>query len=78
MNISQETALEALEKGYPVIGGETGHILAIVPVSEELKAQGYKFYILDSARGHDGKYKSVAEADAVVKGNLRFIAIIMP
>lgn len=78
MNISQETALEALEKGYPVIGGETGHILAIVPVSEELKAQGYKFYILDSARNHDGKYKSVAEADAVVKGNLRFIAIIMP
>ena len=78
MNISEATALDALEKGYPVIGGEDGHILAIVPVSEELKAQGYKFYILDSARGHDGPYKSVADANKVVKGSLGFIAIIIP
>ena len=78
MTTNQNTALEALEKGYPVIGGETGHILAIVPVSEEQKAQGYKFAILDSARKHDGIYKSVEEANAVVDGNLGFIAIIMP
>lgn len=78
MTTNQDTALDALEKGYPVIGGETGHILAIVPVSEEQKAQGYKFAILDSARGHDGLYKSIEEANAVVDGNLGFIAIIIP
>lgn len=75
---SQAQALQALEQGYPVIGGEDGHILAIIPVSEELKAQGYKFYILDSARGHDGPYKSVADANKVVRGYLRFNAIIKP
>lgn len=78
MTTSQDTALDALEKGYPVIGGETGHILALLPVSEEQKAQGYKFAILDSARGHSGLYKSVEEANAVVDGNLGFIAIIIP
>lgn len=78
MTTNQDTALDALEKGYPVIGGETGHILALVPVSEEQKAQGYKFAILDSARNHDGVYKSVEEANAVVDGELGFIAIIIP
>lgn len=78
MTTNQDTALDALEKGYPVIGGETGHILALVPVSEEQKAQGYKFAIIDSARSHDGLYKSVEEANAVVDGNLGFIAIIIP
>ena len=78
MTTRQDTALDALEKGYPVIGGETGHILALLPVSEEQKAQGYKFAILDSARGHSGLYKSVEEANAVVDGNLGFIAIIIP
>lgn len=73
---SESEALAALDQGYPVIGREEGHILAIVPVSEELKAQGYKFYILDSARGHDGPYKSVAEANEVVRGSLSFKAII--
>ena len=73
---SESEALAALEQGYPVIGREEGHILAIMPVSDELKAQGYKFYIMDSARGHDGPYKSVAEANAVVEGNLSFKAII--
>ena len=78
MTTSQDTALDALEKGYPVIGGETGHILALLPVSEAQKAQGYDFAILDSARGHSGLYKSVEEANAVVDGNLGFIAIIIP
>lgn len=75
---SQAQALQALENGYPVLGGEDGHFLALIPVSEELKAQGYKFYILDSARGHDGAYKSVEEANRVVDGYLRFNAIIKP
>lgn len=74
----QSEALRALESGYPVIGAEDGHILAIIPAPEEYKKQGYKFYILDSARGHGGPYKSAAAASAVVKGNLRFIAIIKP
>lgn len=76
MNNSQ--ALEALENGYPVIGGEDGHILAIIPAPEEYKNQGYKFYILDSGRGHSGPYKSVEDANKVVRGNLRFIKIIEP
>ena len=59
-------------------GGEIGHILAIVPVTEAEKAQGYRFRIIDSANGHDGLYKSVADANKVVKGNLRFKAIIKP
>lgn len=75
---SQAQALQALEDGYPVLGGEDGHFLALIPVSEELKAQGYKFYIMDSARGHDGPYKSVADANKVVRGYLRFNAIIKP
>lgn len=56
-----------------------GHILAIVPVSDELKAQGYKFYILDSGRGHSGPYKSLNEADNVVyNGFLHMNYIIYP
>ena len=76
--ISQATALSALEQGYPVIGGETGHILAIIPAPDEYKNQGYKFYIMDSGRGHDGPYKSVADANRVVEGSLNFLAIIKP
>jgi len=75
---SESQAIAALESGCAVIGGEDGHILAIIPVPDEYKSQGYKFYILDSARGHDGPYRSVAEANRVVKGSLRFIAIIRP
>lgn len=75
---NESDAIKALEQGYPVIGGEQGHILAIIPAPDEYKAQGYKFYILDSARGHDGAYRSVQEANQVVKGTLSFIAIIKP
>lgn len=71
-------AMQALEQGYCLIGGEDGHILAIIPAPDEYKAQGYKFYILDSARGHSGAYRSVADANTVVRGNLDFIAIIKP
>lgn len=77
-NPSATQALQALESGYPVVGGEDGHILALIPVTDELKAQGYKFYIMDSGRGHDGAYRSVEEANKVITGNLRFLAIIYP
>ena len=49
-----------------------------MPVTDAEKAQGSKFRIMDSARGHDGLYKSVADANKVVRGNLRFLAIIKP
>ena len=75
---NEETVVKALEEGCAVIGGEEGHILAIIPVPDEYKSQGYKFYILDSARGHDGPYKSVADANRVVSGSLTFTAIIKP
>ena len=75
---NETQALKALEAGYPIIGGEDGHILAIVPVTAEERAQGYKFRIMDSARGHDGLYKSVADANKRVIGYLRFTAIIKP
>ena len=72
-----ESAMDALEEGYPIIGGEPGHFLVILPPPDEYKTQGYKFYILDSAMGHDGPYKSVDEANAVV-GDLRVNFIIRP
>ena len=75
---NETRVIQALDEGCAVIGAEEGHILAIVPVSDEYKAQGYKFYILDSARGHSGPYRSVADANRVVKGSLSFIAIIKP
>lgn len=75
---SDSDALQALENGYPVIGGEDGHILAIIPAPDSYKSQGYKFYILDSARGHSGPYKSMADANEIVRGSLGFIYIIMP
>lgn len=56
----------------------SGHILAVIPVPAEYKKQGYKFYILDSARGHDGLFKSVSDASAVVDGDFRFLTIIKP
>lgn len=57
---STEQALAALENGKAVIGSEKGHILAVLPLSDEYKEQGYKFYVLDSARGHNGPFKSVS------------------
>ena len=75
---TEAQALQALQQGYPIIGGEDGHILALIPAPDEYKEQGYKFYILDSARGHDGLYQNVQQANNVVDGNLRFIAIIKP
>jgi len=75
---NQEQALKALEQGYPILGSEDGHFLAIIPAPDEDKEKGYKFYIIDSARGHDGAYKTVADANKVVKGNLELNYIIYP
>lgn len=58
---STTQAYKALENGYPIIGGEQGHFLVILPLPEEYKNSNYKFYVLDSARGHSGAYRSPEE-----------------
>lgn len=58
---TEKQALSALMSGKAVIGRETGHVLAFIPVPNEYKSQGYKFYVLDSARGHNGAFKSFAD-----------------
>lgn len=75
---SREDALEALKNGYAVIGGETGHILAYVPVSSEDAELGYVFRIIDSARGHNVLCRDFDEADLIVDGNAGVISIIYP
>ena len=67
--IGETEALEALSQGYPVLGGEPGHYLVYIPVPEGYEDQGYLFYILDSARGHDGLVSSLEEAYARVGSN---------
>ena len=74
---SVNQAYAALEAGKCIISREPGHVLAAIPVPDEYKSQGYKFYIMDSARGHDGPYKSVADA-ASVMGSFEFLYIIEP
>lgn len=76
---TESKALEALENGYPVLGGEPGHFLALIPAPDEYKSQGYKFYVLDSARGHDGPYKSAADFTSRTGAQyLRFNVLIKP
>lgn len=75
---SKEKALEALKSGFAVIGGETGHILAYVPVSSEDAALGYVFRIIDSARGHNVLCRDFEDANLVVDGNASVIGIIYP
>lgn len=78
INDNRTRAIQALKDGYCVLGGEVGHILAFVPVSEEDARQGYVFRIIDSARGHNVLCKSFADADRVVRGKARPYRIIYP
>ena len=66
---STEEALEALQNGCCVLGSEEGHFLAIIPVPDEFKLESnnYKFYILDSYRGHNGPFVSVEAAVRYLK-----------
>lgn len=57
---STSQALDALKNGKAIIGSEYGHILAVLPLPDKYKDQGYMFYVLDSARGHNGPFKSVS------------------
>lgn len=75
-NTSESAALAALAAGKPVIGGEVGHILALIPPTEEELLAGYKFRIMDSGCGYDGLYRSSAEANLVLKKTLKYYAIV--
>jgi len=59
--VSTEDGIRQVEQGKAAIGSVYGHILAIVPVPEQYKNQGYKFYIIDSGRGLTGPYRSAEE-----------------
>lgn len=75
----QEQALKALAEGKAVLGGEEGHLLAIIPVPDEYKNMGYAFYVLDSYRGHDGPFKSVSDfINSTTATKLIFRYIIEP
>lgn len=74
----ERDAIEALQNGYCVLGGETGHYLAFVPVSDEDYALGYMFRIIDSALGHNYLCRDFAEASEYVNGHAIVQYIIYP
>lgn len=55
---SMQGVIDAVSAGKCVVGAEKGHILAIIPLPDEYKSGGYAFFVLDSARGHSGAFKS--------------------
>ena len=65
---------EKTKKQLSLIKSKDGYLTTTL----YLNGKGYKFYIMDSGRGHDGPYKSVADANRVVEGSLNFLAIIKP
>lgn len=76
---SDNQALEALQSGKAVIGREEGHILAVLPVPDDYKAQGYQFYVLDSFRGHNGPFKSRSDFISSTSATMfEFMYIIEP
>lgn len=58
---SQESIIAQLTDGKAAIGSTPGHILAVIPVPEQYREQGYRFYVLDSANGLSGAYRTVDE-----------------
>ncbi len=79
---SSAQAIAALAQGKCAIARIKGHVLAVVPVPDELKAQGYAFYIMDSGTGLDGPYKSIEDFNrasrAINRDVITFKAIIEP
>ena len=61
-----EETLVALAEGKCAIARVEGHILALVPVTEEQRQQGYVFYVMDSASGLDGPYRNLEELRQMV------------
>ena len=58
---NESKGLEYIDKGYPVIVSRPGHILAAIPLPDEYKDQGYRFFVLDSIKDATGPYTSAAE-----------------
>jgi len=56
-----DTVIQALKEGKCAVGHEPGHFVAIIPVPDEFQGQGYEFFVLDSARGTTGAYKSISD-----------------
>ena len=79
-SVSTEEGIREVANGKCAIGSVSGHILAIVPVPEQYQGQGYKFYIIDSARGLDGPYRSAEEVKSKPRsgGVFRITYIIEP
>lgn len=82
--VSDEQAYSALEAGKCLIGyqevphyGYLGHALAVIPVPDEYKESGQKFYILDSGFDSTGPYISRADAATKMYG-FKFEWIIEP
>ena len=75
---SDQQALEALAAGKCVEASDDGHIYAVIPVPNEYRSAGYQFYILDSALGFSGAYKSLSEFTAKTGRVLSFKYIIEP
>ncbi len=63
---SYEETLTALAEGKCAIARVEGHVLALVPVTEEQRQQGYVFYVMDSASGLDGPYRNQEELRQMV------------
>lgn len=61
-----EETLSALAEGKCAIARVEGHVLALVPVTEEQRQQGYVFYVMDSASGLDGPYRNQEELRQMV------------
>ena len=66
MNPSYDETISALAQGKCAIARIEGHILALVPVTEEQRQQGYVFYVMDSASGLDGPYRNLEELRQMV------------
>ncbi len=58
--------ITALSEGKCAIARIEGHVLALVPVTEEQRQQGYVFYVMDSASGLDGPYRNQEELRKMV------------
>ena len=78
--VTTEQGIQEVENGKVAIGRVKGHIIAIIPVPEKYQGQGYRFYIMDSARGLDGPYRSAEEVKAKPKsyGVFEILYIIEP
>lgn len=76
--VGTESGIQQVESGKVAIGSVSGHILAIVPVPDQYKNQGYRFYVIDSARGLDGPYRSSSEVIAKPKsGGVFYVRYII-